>query len=97
MKRCLLLALLLVVAVVHSKVYDKVEHTIVVVLENWSYDALFGTIEKANGIKNANAEHYTQLDRDDKPFEHLPQVQPNVPKDLPNKPFGKTRSLLLTL
>jgi hypothetical protein len=45
----------------------------------------------ANGIANANAESTLQLDRNDKPFEHLPQVQPEVPKDLPNKPYGNFR------
>lgn len=90
MLRCsaVLFILFLCVNIASSK-YDNVEHTIVIVLENWSYDALFGTIEKANGLAKATVASTTQLDRNDHPYTQLPQVQRGVPTDLPNKPFGE--------
>jgi len=86
MRYAITIALLICLPIVLAK-YDNVQHTIVIVMENWSYDALFGTIAKANGIARANQESTTQVDRNDKPYEFLPQIQPRVPTNLPNKPY----------
>jgi phospholipase C len=55
---------------------------------------LYGLFPGANGIANATAEQYTQVDRDGKPLPHLPPVWKGKAPDpayatsgLPNKPF----------
>jgi phospholipase C len=42
-----------------------------------------------SGVQNANEKATTQLDREDKPYVHLPMnpQQRDIPLDLPNKPF----------
>ncbi len=72
---------------------DKVQHIVVIYAENRSFDNLYGLFPGANGIGNATAAQYTQVDRDGKPLPHLPPVwkgkdpDPAFPKDLPNRPF----------
>jgi phospholipase C len=56
-------------------------------MENWSFDSLFGTMENVNGLSKASQTATTQLDLNDVPYTTLPQTQPNVPTDLPNMPF----------
>ena len=72
---------------------ESIDHIIVIYAENRSFDNLYGLFPGANGIANATAEQYTQVDYDGKPLPHLPPVwrggapDPTFPKDLPNKPF----------
>lgn len=75
---------------------DKINHVIVIVQENWSFDGLYGFFPGANGIANAGAT-INQLDKDGRPYTTLPAVIDNTKKphaidarvspDLPVKPF----------
>ena len=79
---------------------DKINHIIVIYLENRSFDNLYGLFPGANGIANAG-DSATQVDRDGKPYEVLPPVlnsnrktpdgkyavDTRFPTDLPNKPY----------
>src|SRR5437763_12900231 len=75
---------------------DRIQHIIVVYLENHSFDNLFGTFPRANGrAKVGDAER--QVDLDGKPYAKLPPVidtgkkppepDPRFPANLPNRPF----------
>ncbi|HEX3499215.1 MAG TPA: alkaline phosphatase family protein [Stellaceae bacterium] len=75
---------------------DRLQHIIVVYLENHSFDNLFGTFPGANGLSKAGAAA-RQVDIDGKPYVKLPPVNdaykkppgpdPRFPADLPNRPF----------
>jgi phospholipase C len=75
---------------------DKIEHIIVLFMENRSFDNIFGLFPTANGILAAG-QIAPQVDKDGKPYETLPRpintnVKPPVvddrfPADLPNRPF----------
>jgi phospholipase C len=74
----------------------KIDHIVVIYLENHSFDNLFGLFPDANGLQNAAATA-TQVDLTGNPYAMLPPVMdtskiPPVPdarfsRDLPNKPF----------
>ena len=75
---------------------DRINHIIVIYLENRSFDQLYGLFPNADGVVNAGAAA-VQLDRDGKPYDKLPpvlntnfrpaQVDGRFPQDLPNKPY----------
>src|SRR6185369_14368907 len=75
---------------------NKIDHIIVVYLENRSFDNLYGLFPGANGLAQADGAA-VQVDEDGKPYATLPAVmntnkKPAViddrfPKALPNKPF----------
>ncbi len=75
---------------------EKINHIIVIYLENRSFDNLYGLFPGANGISEAGAAA-TQVDRAGVPYEKLPPVlnanfKPPIvdtrfPADLPNAPF----------
>jgi phospholipase C len=75
---------------------DRVQHIIIVYLENHSFDNLFGTFPGVNGIAKAGATS-RQVDLDGKPFATLPPIidtgkkppepDPRFPASLPNRPF----------
>jgi phospholipase C len=64
-----------------SRPIDKLEHILVLYLENRSFDNLFGEFPGADGLKNANA---TQREKDGTPFSVLPA--PPMPFDRPENP-----------
>lgn len=67
---------------------NKINHVIVIYLENHSYDNLYGLFPGANGL--SNAKNVTQIDSSGKPFTYLPAI-PNTkafPTDLPNHFFN---------
>jgi phospholipase C len=74
----------------------KIDHILVVYLENRSFDNLYGLFPGANGLAKAN-DAAIQVDKDGAPYATLPPVmdttkKPAVvddrfPKDLGNKPF----------
>jgi phospholipase C len=76
--------------------YEKIEHVIVIYLENHSFDNLFGTFPGADGLSKAGAKA-RQVDRDGKPYAKLPVVfdaykkppgpDERFPASLPNRPF----------
>src|SRR6266446_9075870 len=53
---------------------EKIQHILVIYAENRSFDNLYGLFPGANGIANATAEQYTQLDHDGTPLPRLPAV-----------------------
>src|SRR5471032_1159079 len=73
---------------------DRINHIIVIYLENRSFDQLYGLFPGADGIANAGAAA-VQVDRDGRPYDKLPpvlntnfrppQVDSRFPLDLPNK------------
>jgi phospholipase C len=76
---------------------DRINHIIVIYLENRSFDQLYGLFPGADGIANVGAAAAFQVDRDGRPYDKLPpvlntnirppQVDGRFPVDLPNKPF----------
>jgi acid phosphatase len=72
---------------------DRIEHIVVVYLENRSFDHLYGMFPGADGVANATPAQYTQVDNDGTPLPHLPPVwsgtapNPAFPQNLPNRPF----------
>src|SRR5215468_2908310 len=78
----------------------KIEHVVVIYLENRSFDHLFGAFPGANGLANAGAAA-VQVDETGQPYEFLPapldlRPKPPVPyaqitERLPNGPFPLDR------
>ncbi len=78
-----------------------IKHIIVLYMENWSFDALYGMLPGANGLAEA-AKAAPQVDKTGKVYDVLPAplnsnkrdtngkytVDPHFPADLPNKPFA---------
>jgi phospholipase C len=75
---------------------SKIEHILVVYLENRSFDNLYGLFPGANGLSQADGTAQ-QVDKDGKPYATLPPAidttrkppaaDPRFPADLANKPF----------
>jgi len=75
---------------------EKINHIIVIYLENRSFDQLYGLFPGAEGIANAGAAA-TQVDKDGKPYDRLPpvlntnfrppQIDGRFPTNLENKPY----------
>jgi phospholipase C len=62
-------------------------HLVVIYLENWSFDSLYGSFPGAEGLSAPTA-HVPQIDNTTGlPFVTLPQVDPNIPLGLPNASF----------
>jgi phospholipase C len=72
---------------------DRIEHIVVIVIENRSFDHLYGLFPGADGIAQATEAQKTQLDHDGTPLPTLPPVYRNgapssaFPLGLPNGPF----------
>lgn len=64
----------------------KIDHIVVIYLENRSFDNLFGLFPGANGLQNSAATA-TQVALTGKPYTTLPVPGARFPRDLPNKPF----------
>ena len=75
---------------------NPINHIVVIYMENWSFDSLYGSFPGANGIANAG-DAAKQVDKDGNVYATLPQpidtskkpAAPDVrfPADLPNAPF----------
>jgi len=71
----------------------KLEHIVVIYLENRSYDSLFGNFPGANGLAQAS-KALPQVDPYGHPYHSLPPVMANkkldgrFPTNLPNRPFN---------
>ena len=76
----------------------KIDHILVIYLENHSFDNMFGWFPGAEGLRSKAAmKAPKQIDKDGKPYAVLPPVMntsqkqmtpdPRFPADLPNKPF----------
>jgi phospholipase C len=70
-----------------ARVPDRLQHLVVIYLENHSFDNLYGEFAGADGLNNAAATA-TQVDVSATPFVTLPQVSGSpFPPTLPNAPF----------
>ncbi|HTS93664.1 MAG TPA: alkaline phosphatase family protein [Stellaceae bacterium] len=75
---------------------EKIQHIVVIYLENHSFDDLFGKFPGADGLANAG-KRSLQVDLQNKPYKTLPPVidaslkppapDPRFPASLPNRPF----------
>ena len=64
----------------------RIEHILVIYLENHSFDNLLGDFPGANGLSRAGRAG-VQVDRDGKPYDTLPPMGAGFPMRLPNRPF----------
>jgi len=64
----------------------KLNHLVVIVLENWSFDSLYGEFKGADGLPSSVSS--PQIDSTGAPYAALPQVESYLPPDLPNAPFA---------
>jgi phospholipase C len=75
---------------------SRLEHIVVIYLENHSFDNLFGKFPGADGLAKAGR-RAAQVDKDGRPYKTLPpvldasatppQADSRFPTDLPNRPF----------
>jgi len=74
-----------------DQMLQRIEHIVVIVAENRSFDNLYGLFPGANGIARANPSQWTQTDFNGAPLPQLPRVWNDkaglVKSDLPNRPF----------
>ena len=71
--------------------FDRLQHVVVIYLENHSFDNLYGSFPGANGLANAGAAA-TQVDGSGNPFATLPQTGTSpFPTTLANGPFDITQ------
>jgi len=66
---------------------EKLAHIVVIVLENWSYDSLYGDFPGAEGLAKAQ-DASPQIDATGTPYQTLPQTETHLPQTLPNAPFA---------
>src|SRR5258708_32237720 len=79
----------------------RLKHIIIVYMENWSFDSLYGQFPGANGLSNATSAA-PQVDKTGKVYDTLPaplnsnkkddkgvySVDARIPANLPNKPYA---------
>ena len=68
----------------------KINHLVVIYMENHSFDNLYGEFKGANGIKNARKGNFVQVDEEGNPYQYLPEIPRNssFPTNLPNTLFN---------
>lgn len=68
----------------------KVNHVVVIYLENHSFDNLYGQFAGANGLSDATPENTIQVDATETPYSFLPSVPGSTafPTNLPNTYFN---------
>lgn len=69
---------------------NKVNHVVVIYMENHSFDNLYGSFAGANGLQNATASNTTQVDATGTPYTYLPAIPgtPTFPTNLSNTYFN---------
>lgn len=69
---------------------NKVNHVVVIYMENHSFDNLFGQYPGANGLSNATTSQITQLESNGIPYAFLPPIPGSnaFPTNLPNDIFN---------
>ena len=65
----------------------RLNHVVVIVLENWSYNSLYGEFAGAHGLAAAK-DAPLQIDATGAPYAQLPQTETHIPLTLPNAPFA---------
>src|ERR1700722_11823426 len=67
---------------------QKLNHIVVILLENWSFDSLYAEFAGADGL-SAALDASAQVDPSTgQPFATLPQTESHMPAGLPNMPFA---------
>ncbi|MCD2424439.1 alkaline phosphatase family protein [Niabella pedocola] len=68
----------------------RINHVVVVYMENHSFDNLYGEFKGVNGIKNAQRGNFVQVDEQGRAYKYLPEIPRNnaFPTNLPNKLFN---------
>ena len=66
----------------------KLNHVVVIFLENWSFDSLYAEFKGAEGLTGALAAPPQYDPTTGQPYATLPQTESHVPAGLPNKPFA---------
>jgi phospholipase C len=67
---------------------NKLNHIVVILLENWSFDSLYAEFPGADGL-SAALDAGPQIDpTTGSPFATLPQTESHMPAGLPNSPFA---------
>lgn len=78
--------------VASASTFVRINHVVVLYLENRSFDNLYGEFEGADGITGLSPERYRQVDVSGNPYTVLPQApDSHLPGDLPNAPFSIER------
>ncbi|MDN5283976.1 MAG: acid phosphatase [Mucilaginibacter sp.] len=69
---------------------NKVQHVVVIYMENHSFDNLYGQFKGADGLAEAKQENIIQLDAEGKPYTVLPPIPRSsaFPTNLPNTYFN---------
>lgn len=69
---------------------NKINHVVVIYLENHSFDNLYGQFPGADGLSRARKENITQVDSNGKPYIFLPPISGTsaFPTNLPNTFFN---------
>jgi phospholipase C len=65
----------------------KLNHIVVIVLENWSFDSLYAEAPGVEGLAGA-MKAPAQIDATGAPYATLPQTETHLPQTLPNAPFA---------
>jgi len=86
-----LIALLLAIALQGADLKGKIDHIIVVYLENRSFDNLFRGFEGADTSDRPSHPYPLQIDRNNHPYVSIPMseesVESGLPSQVPNAPF----------
>jgi phospholipase C len=74
----------------YQKEISKVNHVVVIYLENHSFDNLYGQFAGANGLSRAQADNIIQVDSNGNPYTFLPPISGTsaFPTNLPNTFFN---------
>ena len=65
----------------------KINHVVVIVLENWTFDSLYAELPGVEGSSQA-LQAPPQIDATGMPYTTLPQTETHLPQTLPNAPFS---------
>ena len=66
----------------------RLNHVVVIFLENWSFDSLYAEFKGAEGLAGALAAPPQVDPTTGQPYATLPQIESHMPAGLPNKPFA---------
>ncbi len=95
MKRLLNILAFFIPFNVYAADLKKLDHIVVIYLENRSFDSMFGLFPNTNGLKTNNFQ--SQVDEYGHVYETLPlvmqseKIDPRFPTNLPNQPFDIAR------
>jgi phospholipase C len=79
-----------------SPTLQKVNHFVVIVLENWSFDSLYAEFQGAEGLTNALGAPPQVDPTTGQPYATLPQTETHMPMGLADTPFALDPYLTVT-